>query len=151
MAGWRPQFSVRFDLCPKPRLDAESGTGVMGELVLLIPFCFHFGALARAKGYRPGFYRVMPVAFWFAGEFGTGYALTPLTAALSPDASTPSTWVHMLPLAGAVAGLGLAYLIMLLLPPAEGEAELAGADLAGPGRGQSILLDSDNPYASPRT
>ncbi len=93
----------------------------------------------------------MPVAFWFAGEFGTGYALAPVWADLTRGASAPSTWVHMVPLAGAVAGLGLAYLIMLLLPPAKGEAELAGADPDGPGRGQSTLIDSDNPYASPRT
>lgn len=86
----------------------------MLEIVLLVVLTRRVGEIVKAKGRRPGRYKLMTVLLWIGGEVA-GSVFGGIVAALT---DTGALFAYLFALAGAAAGAGLSFLIARNVTPA---------------------------------
>jgi hypothetical protein len=84
----------------------------MLEIIALIYLTRRVGEIARGKGRKAGWFKLMTVLLWFGCEFGGGIA----GAIIAELAGWPEAVAYLIALVGALVGAGLSLLIVKTLP-----------------------------------
>ena len=84
----------------------------MLEIIALIYLTRRVGEIAREKGRKAGWFKLMTVVLWFGCEIG-GAVVGGIVTAI---AGWPEAVIYVLALVGAAAGAGLSFLIVKALP-----------------------------------
>src|SRR5215207_8361128 len=87
----------------------------MLEIIALIYLTRYVGDIAKSKGRRPGWFKLMTVVLWIGGEL-MGLVVGGIVAALSDSSGDPESdagmiFVYLFALVGAAAGAGLSVII----------------------------------------
>jgi hypothetical protein len=84
----------------------------MLEIIALIYLTRKVGDIAREKGRKAGWFKLMTVVLWFGCEIGGGI----VGAIVAELAGWPEAVIYLLALLGAAVGAGLSILIVKTLP-----------------------------------
>ena len=84
----------------------------MLEIIALVYLTRRVGDIARAKGRKAGWFKLMTVLLWFGCELGGGV----VGAVAAELAGWPEAAIYLFALVGAAFGAGLSFLIVKTLP-----------------------------------
>jgi hypothetical protein len=84
----------------------------MLEIIALVYLTRRVGGIARGKGRKAGWFKLMTVLLWFGCEIGGAVA----GGIISALAGWPEAVIYLFALTGAAVGAGLSLLIVKTLP-----------------------------------
>ena len=126
----------------------------MLEIALIYVLSKSISSKVKSKGYKPVWFVLMFIAFWFAGEILGLFAGVIIGIIFFGPQQQPPLIVYLFGLIGAALGATTAFLIVNFLPvaqPKEEEDELEEEDDYAPAPAARLPLKDEGQYFDPQT